>query len=92
VSKVLDFSLDASRDEHINDDYLYRDSHRKADEYSSKYVARRKEEESTTFIENMMVFESNDIHFMGGSNLQQSENTEDLYDKRCPSEPSSKRW
>jgi hypothetical protein len=90
VSKVLDFSLDASRDERIDDDYLYRDSQQKAEEYNSEYVAKRKEEEAAAFIENMMAFENGNIRFTSGSDLHLSVNTEDQYDEGSSSGSSSK--
>jgi hypothetical protein len=91
VSKVLEYSLNASKDEHIDQDYLYRDSNQEAKKYSSEYVAKRKEEERATFIEDMMDFETGNLHFAGESDTRSSMETEATHTEKCSSEPSSKR-
>ena len=91
VSKILDYSLDASRDERIDDDYLYRDGREDVEEYSSDYVKKRKEEEMVMFIENAMDFENGNIHFATGSDLYLSIEIEETHSEVASAVPSSKR-
>jgi hypothetical protein len=90
VSKILNFSLHASRDERVDDIYHYRDSHQRADGYSSEYVAKKKEEEATKFIEHMKVFEDNNFYSPTRDDFHLSINMENLVDEGSLSGPSSK--
>jgi hypothetical protein len=91
ISKVLDYSLEASRDERIDRDYLYRDNHQEADDYSPDYVAKRQEEKAAAFMENTMNFENDNIDFASGSNLHPSIGIGKYRDEEYSSGPSSKR-
>jgi hypothetical protein len=91
ISKVLEYSLDASRDEHIYSDYIYRDGHQEANNYNLEYVAKRTEQEAAAFTANLMDFENIDIHFPPGSDPPPSIETTKLHNEGFSSEPTSKR-
>jgi hypothetical protein len=90
VSKVLHYSLEASRDERIDYDYLYRDNHGRTDTYGPEYVAKRQEEEAAAFTDNMMDFENDNIDFTNGSDLHPTTPGEHR-GEGSPFRPSSKR-
>jgi len=90
VSKVLEYSLDASRDEYIDSDYIYKDGHLEANNYNPEYVAKRTEQEAAAFTANLMNFENIDIHFPPGSDLPPSIETAKLHNEGPSSEPTSK--
>jgi hypothetical protein len=49
VSKILLCCLSASEDGHIDYDYIYRDDHNEAVDYSHEYITKRQDEDTASF-------------------------------------------
>ena len=70
VSKILNCSLNAVRDERMDDEYRYSRDHQDAELYDADYMDRRQEEASAAYTNDAIISESPTCGSFGNVNVQ----------------------
>ena len=81
VSKILNCSMNAARDDRMDDEYRYGQDRPDAELYNPDYIARRQEEEATACGEDTMVSVCTTYGPVAGSNAQPNVDMSDSLDK-----------
>ncbi len=89
VSKILNCSLNAVRDERMDDEYRCGRDHQDTEPYNPDYMASRKEEEAAAYTEDVMISEHPTFSSSDGIDLQPTIEIGQYLDEGRASEPSS---